>query len=245
MQKQLAEAIVNEAVDRGIPIGQGGIFKCAERLVQNARKAYDKGVKTDDVMVFIRMADEGLPESPGSSEKTGDETHKDPPKPSKEERHSFMEEVIATTKKGSVTERENLPEPPELDGRPPELPGDITKKSDSEVRQLHSEFFASFARAAFLLSLKENESENAKSIMDYYEDREVSSLESEGEKGTVTSLKAKAAKRQPKIGEWKAKWLAARAEARELRGLKEIYDKACDRLSREMSMRERERGDND
>lgn len=230
MEEKLAIAIVREAANRGFPIKQGSSNeKAAEIIVTQAKEAYQSGARGEDVMVILNMAEETPKSSSGSGES----------KP----RTSFMDAVIESSRAGRrLIEKENLPIPPDLKGDPPELPRDLSKLSDDKLQALHSEFNAARARVIWLVSVKEDDMDSARVLHEYHEQQEMDRLKAipGNEKRTAASLKAEA-KKDDTVAEWAAKKRQHATEVRDLKALRDIYDYSWQTISRQWTMRAKER----
>lgn len=237
MEEQLAKAIVEEARSRGLVNGSGNDLETAEKLIKSARAAYEEGVRGEDVMVFISMAETEAPELAQSGP---EEEPEEPP------RKSFMDGVVTGSVKAGkkLVRKENLPEPPEIEGDPPILPRDMSKLSDADMLKLLSEFNALRARAIWLISVAEDDLESARTLSNYYEEMAIKKIvDEEGKAGrTASSLKAQAME-DDQVQYYMAKKKEHSSEVRSLKALRDVYDTSCTVISRQWTMRTGERSD--
>lgn len=155
--------------------------------------------------------------------------------------------IIAREQAHALMRKEGLPIPPSLEGEPPVLPRDLTTKSDTVVRRLHSEFAAALARATYLVSLETADEYASKMIYERLYARALARVErtySEGEKiksKTVPQLEAEAAQ-DAEVREWQERFHSHHIQSTFMKSIRDGYKDTCDRLSREWSMRTEERG---
>lgn len=149
-------------------------------------------------------------------------------------------------------QQENLAIPGTPDGQPPMLPIDITTTGDAELSQIATEFHNHFARAQWLLS-----QEDARERMSEHLEREAErdafvaayALHKENipeeKRSQPTALEAarKAAEHDAEnadpVRTWRSRKVRHSVDARELKALAAIYDRAVWRITDELNRRSR------
>lgn len=133
--------------------------------------------------------------------------------------------------------KERLPIPSEVNWEITQIPPDLTILSDTEIRRMHGEYHAYFARAAWVLVQEENDLHSAEHMHNIALARAIKEIG--GDK--ITAAKNEAAADAEVVG-WKERVLEHGANVRKFKALVSIYESTCNRLSREWTMRSEERG---
>lgn len=268
MKVETATAVINQAKNGGnwdqpLPVDPSDRISMAQEIYDQAVVARDRlNIKADSVLAVISMveADEDeatdyTPRSaketestskPSSSVESSSATSPDPSPNIEHELKTVTDVIIAREQAHALMRKEGLPIPPELEGEPPVLPRDLTQKTDTEIRRLHSEFAAALARANYLVSLETADEYAAKMIYERLYARALAHVErtySEGDKvksKTVPQLEAEAAQ-DSEVQEWGDRYHTHHVQNTFLKSIRDGYKDYADRLSREWSMREGER----
>lgn len=132
--------------------------------------------------------------------------------------------------------KERLPIPANPDWEITPVPPDLTTLSDVEMRRMHGQYHAYYARAAYLLAQEENDLNVAEHEHETAFARAIRDIG--GDKITAAKTEAALA---PDVLEWKRRMLEHSAAVKKLKALAAIYDSTCNRLSREWTMRSDER----
>lgn len=152
----------------------------------------------------------------------------------------------------TIAQQEQLPIPPQVDGDQPFLPINITEISDGELSALGVKFHSCFARAQWLLSQEEGRHTQAEHLEREAErDAYVNAYSfhrseiPEGKENVPAQLEAarKQAERDAEgadeVRKLRNQKIRHAAEARELKALAAIYDKAVWRIDKELDRRGR------
>lgn len=149
-------------------------------------------------------------------------------------------------------QQENLAIPGTPNGQPPILPIDITTIGDAELSQIATEFHNHFARAQWLLS-QEDARERMSEHLEGEAERDAYSAAFAKHKSSIppdkqhqpTALEAahKEAKHDAEASEpvrtWRSRKVRHSVDARELKALAAIYDRAVWRITDELNRRSR------
>lgn len=223
MQPTQAIAIINEAKSRNmlsaeLPESDEARVAMAEDIVSKAELARPiaKGVAKEAVETILSIANV-----------------KQKPAPLKEAFEFVYEH-------GGVKRTEHLPIPPEIEGDPPHLPIDLTKVDDLALRRLHSEFSACAQRAMWLVTLEEGKESAASRIADQKAYTVMQGLErtdaTTGKPKLASIIEAEVAA-DSEVSKWRGLAADHRNKVRSIKSLRDSYHFACDRISREWSMR--------
>lgn len=135
---------------------------------------------------------------------------------------------------------ENLPVPGEIEGDISEMPRDLTKLNDREVRRLHGEYNAALARATWLVAIATSDLSNAEHLYDAEVRRATGEirdrLEGAGTKATRNDIDNEALMDR-EVGRRASEMRTKSSDLAKLKALREIYKGNVDRLSREWTMR--------
>ena len=232
-----ARSIINAAnmkngSDWLLPQTEDECIKEAYSIIEDARTAWDKGVRGEPVRTIINLAVSYLPNPVEEYEPSGLERNIARLRDSKE----YALKRIRSN---------NLPIPPDLEGEPPSMPRDISTLSDGDLRRFHGEFNACVARANWLLSVEEADELAARHSADLLYAQAIreaaQSLDSDnGRPKTKPILESEAAS-DPKVLEWRQKQMEHQVSIKILKSLRDIYQQNCDRASREFTMRSESR----
>lgn len=148
-------------------------------------------------------------------------------------------EVTAPPETSSLVQRENLPVPPEMAGDPPDMPADLTKESDLEIRRLHGVFNAYLSRLDWLVSQESMALHQAKIVFQRNYDvvrAVIPKVDAENKRRLSEDIDAEARQHESVIG-WAERVDSHESALIELKGLQGIYTRWISVLSREWSMR--------
>lgn len=240
-----AVSIINEAKaggfeDKPVPEDPAEAIARGEYFYEEAKKAYAEGLRDNEIQSIIWIGatalDEPIPDKMESTyprRSNGGLSESD-------ERETENAPIDVTEKNA---ENENLPVPQHIEGETEQMPRDLTKLSDKDVRKLSGEYQAYLARVTYLLAVESSDLASAEHLLDAARAkamREMNTHDSKTDKPKlakvieaeilavpeVAELTAAVAKHQQKVIMWKS--------------LKEIYSGNVDRLSREWTMRQNE-----
>ncbi len=223
METDLAVQVITEARSMGIEVPEsGGLIDVAQDIIEDARAAWESGMRGDKVATILKIVENGTP-----------------PKTRMDVMYEQKEQAIARIKK------ERLPIPDPIEGDDVVLPRDISVLSDAALRQLHSEFHACLSRANWLVAVDEADELAAKMIAEYHHAKAVKRAAQEpdpvtGKAKTVATLEAEAAGDE-QVQEWRKRQSHHHVEVKLLKALRDTYQQSCERISREYTMRSGER----
>jgi hypothetical protein len=222
MNETLALQIITEAKALGVGVPDGDLELQAQHLVEDAKIAWDAGMKGDPVATILSIYENGTPK-----------------KNRMDEMYEQKELAIAKIK------RERLPIPDSIEGDAVVLPRDISALPDSALRKLHSEFHACLSRTNWLVAVEEADELAARQIAEYYHAKAVKRAGEDadpvtGKAKTVSALEAEAAG-DDTVREWRQRQNGHHIEAKLLKALRDTYQQSCERISREYTMRSGER----
>lgn len=143
----------------------------------------------------------------------------------------------ATTLAQRAVVKEHLPVPQDafVEGQPPQIPADFTGLTTVEVAQYQSRFNACYARSYYLLAIAEGHAADAKIVGDGYVQKFMA--ETDWPKGTTVAQMEAKATQAPEVQHARRVAHEWSEYARQLRHLAAIYEKTCERLSREQTRR--------
>lgn len=168
-------------------------------------------------------------------EKIIEEAKKDQPDLDKFDGNNALEKIASS---------EGLPIPSNFEGNVEEIPLDLTQLPDLELRRLYSAYNAYHLRAAWLAGVEDSfvrDCETAKSIHLTNAIAKVSKVDDNGKQRTVTSIRDEA-RGNPVYAKWNQRYSEHYNTYKSFHALEMIYDKACERLSREWTMRSSNNG---
>lgn len=270
MELDVAKAIIGEAVTGGfqdpdqIPDDETEQIELAQWFVDEAQKSYNVGVRYDEVLSILRLADpdwtEEVPanydpvvtsgmESTYPRRSSGGVSESD-----EREGTDALAELTAqvaehvvltqttTSKAEDVARIDHLPIPKEWQDEPSELPRDFTKITDQDVRRLSSEYNAYFTRALWLLAVERSDLANATHLLDDALRKatlEVDRKDAAGKAKTVAIIEAEA-NNDTDVQTYRGNVYIHEDRIIVLKALAEIYSSNIERLSREATMRKDE-----
>jgi hypothetical protein len=211
LSEEEATAIVNEARQRGIVVSPDlDNLAAAGVIVEQAREAYEDGVRGQAVEVILRLAGEALPLAA-----------KGP-----------VRELIEVG-------GEHFPVPTELDGDRPEMPRDLTTVSDRECRRLHSQFNAWLARTTFLVGVARSDLAAAEHMLEAARRRVLKAVPKRDDQGKTRTAQLinVDVDTHPEVVEWEAALAQHKRDLVILYALKDVYAGNVERLSRDWKMR--------
>lgn len=129
-----------------------------------------------------------------------------------------------------------LPIPQEPETEAPDMPRDISKLNEVDLRSVHATYHFYYARAAWLASCEEADYEAADTVHEYEMDKHMLELERAAPSRSVTMIKAEAAQ-DPIVVKWGEQVRAHRARMRAFKSARDIYLATVDRCSREFAVR--------
>jgi len=225
MSIDVARAVLVEAAQRqvykeGIPERDEDIMEAATMIVKLAQEAYDAGSRNEDLVAVISMS-----------------------QPNDDDYRTF-EDVITDAKarlagaKSRIT-KEKLPEPNHVGDDVMDVPRDVTKLSNEEIRRLYSERGACYDRTAWLLAVEKSDRDRAQDMAKLKLAKAMSSIEWVDEKGKALGVNAlkEVAAADPEYQEWMKRYIRHAKEVRQLEALASVYENEVSRLSREWTMR--------
>lgn len=243
----LAEKVINQLIKQGgyrgsMPDTEADQIKMAKVIISQAYEAKkildSESGKNDHVEAIIRVCEgvEAEPPLPGKPqsvvEELSDPVDLEPKKPKKDLK-SALDEVQ------EILRKENLPEPSPINEDPKPIPSDLTALDNTQIRQLHSQFNAAHLRTAWLAGIEESYLSDCEVAAKASFSRSMDGLEKIDENGKskqITLLKEEAANDE-EYRSWISRAEYHRSRHKSFKLLVEIYDKACERLSREWTMR--------
>lgn len=232
---QRAKAILNEAkannvIDAGKPLPEDEtkLVKLADQLVELARKAHKNGERGDHVtsILFAADVDHNISSGPG-----------EPIVMPEDADDKAYQEALAEAV-------ENLPVPEEIEGDVPNLPMELADLSDKQLIRLHGAFTACSARIGWLHAIEEAGEAAAKMIADHKEAEYIATADRKdigGKAKPQALLKAEAEKADYDLAKWRKRQTQHSIKANKFRRFLDVYNLACDRLSRQWTFRIEER----
>ncbi len=213
-------AILKAAQEGGyldtIPEDPNDIVREANYYVIEADKAYKNGMKGDKTIIAIRNL----------AKKMGEEQDK-------------ADQAIFGSDKPKLYR--GLPEPEDLHGEPTSLPRDFTELSPKEIRKLHAEYNAYYARARWMLAVATNKLAGKTSLRDAeYRKAYMNAYTIAGEKKPTREVLDFTASSDERVKELNDAVRAFQEDVTSYKALTEIYGGDVDRLSREWTMRQDE-----
>lgn len=254
---QLAEAIINECkarkvYDGSMPSTGEGKIKIAVGLLEHAYVAKKSQPKLDqDVKAIITMYENKESFEDQSIDDKGESLENDSNIEELDTKETVIEDVseksLVTVEKDhdhllnivKEIEKENLPINVELQDNPPELPSDWTIVDDLSLRRLYSQYNAANIRMSWILNIEESklyDLERAAKIRLTQVINTLDKVDAKGKPKQSTMLKEEAAIDTEYI-DWLEKSADCRRRCRSFKTLNEGYEKICERISREWTMR--------
>lgn len=225
MSIEVARAVLVEAAQRkvymdGIPERDKDIMAAATNILKLAQEAYDAGSRNEDVVAVISMS------------KLNDDDYR-----------TFEDVVIdararLADKKSRIT-KEKLPEPEHVGDDVMEVPRDVTKLSNEEIRKLYSERGACYDRTTWLIAVEKSDRDRAQDMARLKLAKAMNSIEWQDGKGKALGVQAlkEIAAADAEYQEWMTRYIEHSREARQLEALASVYENEVARLSREWTMR--------
>jgi hypothetical protein len=244
MTKEQAQQIMVESKSLGVydgpmPEDDSFLIKEAEKIRDQAKDAYKAGVRGEAVVTILRLSEVEV-ETP--QEKNGDAiaaiaqaTKELDDRPAQTPQEPTVEQVYESGTVGMGAVSPSLPAPPEVDYTP-DIPSDFTEISTTDLRKYLSAFNAAAAYASWLLSIEENMEDYARRVGDNYFDEALLRTKDTGEKQLKDILMA-TVNADEKVKLWRTRELKHKTQARTLKRQLEYYERTCDRLSREWTIR--------
>jgi hypothetical protein len=233
-----ARAIVSEAKGFGIEVGtpetDEELVTVANQIYDFALEAKDSGMNGEHITTIIKLTENYIPFEKNSTEETVPSGNDDD-----EDRSFYLK---------SIEERitDNIPVPPEIEGKAPNLPVDLNELSDKEIMRLHGAFTACSARINWLYAIEEAGESAARFIAnkktsDYIAFADKKDEDTKKPK-TMEVLKAEARSESEEINYWRTLQEKHEVAAKKYHTVSEIFNNNVERLSRHWTMRTQERG---
>lgn len=210
-------AILKTAQEGGyldaVPEDEDEIAKMAEYYLQEAHKSFEDGMKGDKtIKAIINLG-----------KKLGEEK---------------VEPIFGSDKPRLYR---GLPEPEDLHGEPTPLPRDFTELSPKDIRKLHAEYNAYYARARWMLAVATNKLAGKTSLRDaQYRQAYMDAYELAGERKPTKDILDFTARSNERVKELDETVRKFQEDVTSYKALTEIYGGDVDRLSREWTMRQDE-----
>jgi hypothetical protein len=246
MRKDVALSIVNAAKEGGyqkdpVPERDDEVIELGEYWLAEATRMLDGPMKnnaTVQAIVALGNGDAPAPVAEEPGEPASPPPAEDPP---------LQEEKAGTPGSSAVDEanalimRENLPVPPEMEGDPPDMPGDLTQVDDRQIRRLHGQFNAYLARTMYVISqesLRLNESEILHRRVSERARLRIEKMDPVTNRAKLADDIMAEVNADKEVREWADRVEQHKANRDALKALADIYGRHLSVLSRESSMRE-------
>jgi hypothetical protein len=240
-------------MDGNMPGDSEETVQLGEYYLAEARKAIDAGMKDEAIEKIVEI---GGGESDAGADAVVDKSPVDSPdEPVDDPDPAETEGTVSRETRGSPSRGrpdvgeassplgENLPVPAEIEGDVAEMPRDLTKLSDRQLRRLHGEYNACLSRVTWLIAIESSDLANAMHMREHAFNKALKKLERldpETDKPKLKIVLDAEAFDDPEWIDWDKKFRKHETKLKMLKSLKEIYASNVDRLSRDWTMRSEE-----